>query len=73
MRDTAPPQTRLGAGQRGTRVTDSLQPYPEYKDSGLRGRRSCRITGFFVENDAFKRSVSDIVYALTQAVPPPAA
>jgi type I restriction enzyme R subunit len=27
----------------------------------------------FVENDAFKRSVSDMVYALTQAVPPPAA
>ncbi len=27
----------------------------------------------FVENDAFKRSVSDMVYALTQATPPPAA
>lgn len=27
----------------------------------------------FVENDAFKRSVSDMVYALTQAVPHPAA
>ncbi|MEI7901570.1 MAG: type I restriction endonuclease subunit R, partial [bacterium] len=27
----------------------------------------------FVENDAFKRSVSDMVYALTQAISPPAA
>ncbi|MDD4102634.1 MAG: hypothetical protein PHU80_08390, partial [Kiritimatiellae bacterium] len=27
----------------------------------------------FVENDAFKRSVSDMVYALTQRFSPPAA